>query len=101
MKNVYQFNAKLWLYQGKAAWTFVTVPEVTTKEIDYYFALQKRGWGSLPVQVAIGSTIWETSVFPDKKSSTYLLPIKSDIRKSQNLKVGDMVSIQLRIRTEH
>ncbi len=27
---------------------------------------------SIPVRVTVGKTTWETSIFPDKKSQTYL-----------------------------
>ena len=59
----------------------------------------KRGWGSLPVKVAIGETSWNTSIFPDKKLGSYLLPIKSDVRKKELISAGNIVQLSLEIKT--
>jgi hypothetical protein len=37
------------------------------------------------VQVMVGFIIRETSIFPDKKSGSYLLPIKASIRKELHI----------------
>ena len=58
----------------------------------------KRGWGSLPVSVSIGQTTWKTSIFPDKKAGAYLFPLKNEVRKKENVKRGDIISLILEIR---
>ena len=45
----------------------------------------KRGWGSVRVKVTLGKTKWDTSIFPDKKSGTYLLPIKAEVRIKEHV----------------
>lgn len=95
MKLEYKLKEKLWLYEGKAAWHFITIPPKVTKNIDFYFRMNKGGWGSLPVTVKIGDTIWKTSIFPDSKSKCYLLPIKAIVRKQENLNNGDVVSFSI------
>lgn len=97
MTKKYLLNEKVWLYPGKAAWYFVTVPTNVTKDIDYLFGHLKRGWGSLRVTVTIGQTHWVTSIFPDKKSSSYLLPIKAEVRKKEGIKEGEVVELWLEI----
>lgn len=97
MTKKYEITAKIWLYPGKTAWHFLTVPEDVATEINDIFALQKRGWGSLPVTITIGKTTWKTSIFPDKKSSSYLLPLKKDVRISEKLAAGDSVAFLLEI----
>ena len=97
MKNTFQFKAKLWLYPGKAAWVFVNVPPEITEEIDYFHTHNKRGFGSLPVKVMVGSTQWKTSIFQDKKKKMYLLPIKKLVRTEEGIDVGDSVSFEIRI----
>lgn len=97
MVREFNFTEKIWLYPGKAAWHFITLPRETAKEIDYYFSLQKRGWGSLKVEATIGHTTWETSIFPDKKSDSYVLPIKSEVRKREQLAAKKTVSVSLKI----
>lgn len=95
MTKEYQFEAKLWKYSGKAAWYFMTLPVQVTEDIDYFFSLDKKGFGSLPVKVTIGQTTWKTSIFPDKKRGSYLLPIKADVRKKEQLNEGDLVFVIL------
>lgn len=97
MKKTYQLEAKVWLYPGKAAWHFLTVPSDIADDIDYYFSMEKRGWGSLPVSVTIGETTWETSIFPDKKTQSYLLPLKAAVRKKEHILANDTVAAAIEI----
>lgn len=97
MKKIYQIKTKVWLYPGKAGWYFVTIPKKVAQDIDFYFSLEKRGFGSLPVSVAIGKTDWKTSIFPDSKNKTYMLPIKKDVRQKEEIKVKDSINLQVTI----
>lgn len=90
-------KTKVWLYPGMAGWHFVTIPKKTTKDIDYFFSTAKRGWGSLRVAVTVGTTSWKTSIFPDKKSDSYLLPLKAQVRKQESIKEGDSIKLSLEI----
>lgn len=56
------------------------------------------GWGSLPVTAVIGKTSWKTSIFPDKKIGAYLLPLKSEIRKKENIVAGATIHFFITIR---
>jgi hypothetical protein len=89
------FKAKLWLYQGTAAWHFITVPKKESGILKESKAKIKRGWGSIPIKVTIGKTSWKTSVFPDKKSSYYLLPIKKEVRIKEDLYADETIAIKL------
>ena len=98
MKKTYTFQAQVWLHPGESgAWHFLSVPEDITKEINFYFSEAKHGWGSLPVKATIGKTNWKTSIFPDKKTGTYLLPLKSEVRKKENILEGSTVSLRLEL----
>jgi hypothetical protein len=97
MSDSIKFKAKLWVYSGKAAWYFVDLPQEESMQIKFNNIFRLRGFGSLPVIVRIGKTEWKTSIFPNSKTSSYLLPIKAIVRKSENLKEGDMVSLELRV----
>jgi hypothetical protein len=89
------FTAKLWMYQGQGAWFFVTLPKKESGVIKHLSASKRRGWGSVPVRATIGKTSWKTSIFPDSKAGAYLLPIKADIRKKENLGEGSKVTVEL------
>ena len=98
MKSNFTFKTKIWLYPGaQAAWHFVSLPKELAAEIKSGFGKSARGWGSLRVEVTIGKTTWKTSIFPDKKSGTYLLPLKADMRKREGVKAGDEVSVHIKI----
>ncbi|MEK7554786.1 MAG: DUF1905 domain-containing protein [Patescibacteria group bacterium] len=107
MKNEYRMKAGVWLYPGMAhstslgqagAWYFITLPKKESAEIKERFKAMKRGWGSLPVTVTLGKTSWKTSIFPEKKSGSYLLPLKVEVRKKEGVKKGDTVSFSVIIR---
>lgn len=81
----FNFQSKLWLYPGKAGWHFFTLPKKLAKEINKHFYVSKKAWGSIPLKVKINNTSWDTSIFPDKKSESFVLPIKKEIRLKEGL----------------
>lgn len=93
----YSFKTNIWLYQGKAAWHFVTLPKAISQEIRVLSFDKKAAWGSVRVSATIGSTSWKTSIFPDTKAGAYLLPIKADVRKKEKIAAGDTVKITITI----
>lgn len=95
---MFRFEAALWLWQGDAAWHFVTVPADVSDEIEGRTAAgERRGFGSVRVKVTIGATTWSTSVFPDKKQAAYVLPIKKDVRTREGLSAGDKTKVTLEL----
>ncbi len=94
----YTFTAKVWLYPGENAnWHFVTVPKAQGMEISERFGAHRRGFGSLRVEVTIGGTVWHTSIFPDRLSKSYMLPIKAKVRKIEDIEIDDTVECTIRI----
>jgi len=93
----FKFKAAVWVWEGPAAWHFTTLPTELSHEISELFADQKRGFGSLPVEVSISDLIWQTSIFPDKKRGGYLLPLKKEILKKASLAVGEIVEFKIAI----
>lgn len=87
------FTAPLWLWNGKGAWHFITLPADHSHIIK--MAVPRRGWGSVRVRVRIGETQWNTSIFPDSKSGCYFLPVKADVRKVEGLEADDEVEVML------
>lgn len=99
MNKPFTFNAKIWLYPGESAnWHFVTLDKAGAEIVKKSQEGEKRkGWGSVKVTATIGSTSWKTSVFPDKQSGSYLLPIKAAVRKKEKVGHGYAVDIGLRL----
>jgi hypothetical protein len=95
------FRAELWLWDARRAdtWTFVTVPgEVTAAIQDEADARGPRaGFGSVRVEVRIGTTTWRTSVFPDSASGCFVLPVKRAVRTANGIEAGDPVDVALRV----
>jgi hypothetical protein len=96
--NQYKVSSKVWLYPGMAGWHFVTVPQEISEDIKQLFGDRTRGWGSLPVTVTVGETSWNTSIFPDKKRAAYVLPLKAEVRKKENIVVDQTIDLVLEIR---
>lgn len=99
MKSLeFSFQSKVWVYPGMAAWRFITIPKDLGKKIKEEYGSRAKGWGSLPVSATIGKTTWNTSIFPDKSSGSYLLPLKAQVRKSEGIKDDAHVHISLCMR---
>lgn len=81
-----------------SAWHFLTVPKKEAEDINKKFGAKKRGWGSYPVIATIGKTKWKTSIFQDKKSGTFLLPLKAEIRKKEAIFAGEKITFTIQIK---
>lgn len=94
------FSAALWQWQGKASWCFASLPEEIADEIDEQFGQLAAGFGSIRVEVTVGRTTWRTSVFPDTKRGTLILPVKKDVRRREAVDIGDSVEFALAVVTD-
>ncbi|MFM8485509.1 MAG: DUF1905 domain-containing protein, partial [Bacteroidota bacterium] len=74
-------------------WCFLSLPPEMATEIREALKWQEEGWGRLKARARIGSTEWETAIWFDTRLTTYLLPVKADIRKKENLKPGAVVAV--------
>jgi hypothetical protein len=95
MARVHRFRVELWEHDGPGAWHFVSLPEDDADEIDAVHGGRARGFGSQRVEVTVGATTWRTSVFPDTKRGTYVLPVKKPVRVAEGLSAGDLVAVSL------
>lgn len=89
------FVADLWLHDGEAGWYFVTLPFDVADEIE--MVGEPQGFGSVKVEVTVGGSTWRTSVFPDTKRKSYLLPVKKQVRTTEGLIEGEPVAVELRL----
>lgn len=96
--RIFKVKSSVWLYPGMAGWHFVSVPKKESEKIKKEFGQHAKGWGSLPVLVTIGKTSWKTSIFPDKKSGTYLLPLKAQVRKKERIFSEDRITFSIAIK---
>ena len=97
MGSEFAFEAELFEWDGPAASVFAALPADLADVIHEVHGEQARGFGSLRVEVGIGAQVWRTSIFPDSKAGTFLLPVKKDIRRKAGVDVGDRVEIDLSV----
>ena len=95
--NTFRFSAPLWQYPGDSAWHFVSVPPEISDDITELTAGLRHGFGSVRVTATVGATTWQTSVFPDSKTGTYLLPVKKSVRTAEDLTSGGDVGVRLEL----
>jgi hypothetical protein len=90
-----EFSGEIWFWRGPPPFHFVTVPEEESMDIEAISGEVSYGWGCIPVTVRVGETRFATSLFP--KDGSYIVPIKSSVRRSEQLELGDMVKLQLTV----
>lgn len=95
----FSFSSSLWEHGGEASWVFLTVP-VAESDVIAELVRPKPGFGSVRVEVRIGSTQLSTSLFPSKELAAYVLPVKRAVRDAESLVIGDTVSVSIRILPE-
>jgi hypothetical protein len=94
----YTFDAPLWEWGARASWFFVTVPLDIAEEISVRYGANAAGFGSIKVEAVIGSSKWETSIFPsDRDPGAYVLPIKKAVRVAEGLDVDVTATVELRV----
>lgn len=94
-----EFNAPLWEWNGdKASWSFVSLTPEAAAEVRFALGgMPRRGFGSVKVEVTIGPQTWLTSLFPDKASGSFLLPVKKAVRTACKLSTGDSAHVRIRL----
>lgn len=98
MNRKFVFKSKVWLWHGENPWHFISVDKKVSEKIKKtQEGKLRRGWGAVKVKVLIGKSIWETSIFPDKRTNSYLLPLKAMVRKKENIFADDEVKVSLEL----
>ena len=95
--GTFEFSAPLWRYPGADGWHFVSVPAQISDDIGDITHHIRRGFGSVRVAVTVGGTTWRTSILPDRKTGTYVLPMKKAVRTAEHLLTGADVVAQLEV----
>lgn len=90
-------KTKVWRWKQDGGWHFATVPKAQSALIRQRVGV-KRGWGTVPVKVKIGETEWDTSLFPEGKTGSYLFAIKASVRKAEGIEDGCVVTAAVSIR---
>lgn len=92
----------IWLWSPSdatrsAGWHFLTIDGQIAAEIRFAALGRTGGFGSIKVTARIGGTRWTTSIFPQRDSGGFLLPIKAEVRRREKIETGDEVRVTLEI----
>lgn len=99
-KPSFRFSGELWEFSSeKTTWIFVTLPEEMSDEISDLVP-NTPGFGSVRVEVSIGTSEWATSLFPSKQASAYILPVKKAIRQAEEVDAGDTIEATITLQIE-
>ena len=90
------FDAELWQYEGDGGWHFVTLPVDLADEVREQVP-RRPGFGSVRVSAVVGDTRWQTSLFPEAASRSYVLPVKQQVRRANDLLPGDRVTVRITV----
>jgi hypothetical protein len=89
----FEFTGRIFEWRGPAPYYYVALPGEDSADLKEASALLTYGWGVIPVQVRIGDTEWETSLFP--KDGRYLVPLKDRVRRAEGLDEGDEITVRM------
>jgi hypothetical protein len=92
-----EFTGELFEWRGPSPYHFVDVPADVADELHSIAPVVSYGWGVIPVTVRIGYSTFTTSLFP--KNGGYVVPIKDAVRRAEGLVLGDVVNLELSVRS--
>lgn len=84
-------------WRGPAPYHFVRLPDDAAAVVADVARDVTYGWGMVPVDAVLGATRFSTSLFP--RDGGFLLPVKDAVRRAEEVEVGDVVQVDLEIRT--
>jgi hypothetical protein len=93
----YQFEAEIRLYEGQTKWHYVTLPVDIAQKIRKHRTDNGRSIEEIRVEVNVEATTWRTTLFDNKASKSYLLPLKANASKKGAMQVGDKLAITLTV----
>ena len=92
------FRTQVWEHSpgDPGSWHFVTLPGELSEDVALE-AGPRPGFGSVRVEVSIGTSTWRTSLFPDSASGRYVLPVKKQVRAAEDLHAGASCEVALEV----
>lgn len=89
----YNFKAKPFHHSPTGGWVFVALPVKVSAQIRQKHKWDEEGWGRLKTKARINQTEWDTAIWFDSRKNIYLLPLKAEIRKRENIKPDKWLNI--------
>jgi hypothetical protein len=93
---IIEFESEVFRWDARedSSWYFTAVPPELSEEIRE-IPRPYRGFGSVRVRARIGGSEWTTSIFPDAKSGSYVLPLKKAVRDAEGVVDGGILVVRL------
>lgn len=89
------FSGEVWFWRGPPPFHFVTVPLEYGADIRAIAGEVTYGWGMIPCEVTVGTTTFETALWP--KNETYIVGLKKAVRDRERIAIDDDITVVLRI----
>jgi hypothetical protein len=96
VQKPYSFQATIALYRGHTLWHYVSLPADIAEKIRNHCIARHLNGEHVPVEVTIDRVSWRTKLFEDKKSKSYMLPLKAHGNDS-TLRIGESLDVKLRM----
>ncbi len=93
-RETFTIRGEVQIFPGKGGWTYVDLPEEYTHRTKGH---AERGL--VPVTVRLGGSQWDTSLLP-KGDGTLFIALKAQIRKRENVVLGDTVELSFSLRSK-
>jgi hypothetical protein len=81
----------------KGSWHFLPVTGAAAVEVRLESSGRRAGFGSVRVEAEVNGVSWRTSLFPDRASGGYLLPLKAMVRRQAGLEADQTVGVSLEL----
>jgi Domain of unknown function (DUF1905) len=100
MSNLFKFKSTVWEHIGeKASWYLLSVPIEHGEVIKFITSDTRKSFGSVKVKVTIGSSTWDSSLFPSAKTGLYVLLLNKKVRVAESISTGDTVHVKVTLQT--
>jgi len=96
MKPSFDFTSELTPWEAKPNVFFLHVPADIGAAIRDV-PTPPRGFGSVAVEATVGSSTWNTSIFPNSNDEGFVLPVKVAVRRAEDIEPGDRVSATVQL----
>ncbi len=93
----FSFEATVIYWRGPSPFFYAPLPPESAAKIRPVLKAVTYGWGMVPAEARIGDVVFTTALFP--KDETYLLPIKAAVRKKANVTAGDLICVEMILRS--
>ncbi len=96
------FTAPLTRWQGdRGIYHLVVITGEAAEQIAMHARLHRlefgkpRGFGSVKVRARIGGTVWNSSVFPQRQRSEWILLVSKKVMRAEDLSKGELLTVEL------